>query len=281
MSDSIGTRPDSTFRLRRRTPGSFVMVPCPKIGRSLRCQGQLERALAIVLAGCPVARQIQEQPMKIWYGWNESRQGTQIRLLEQEPKTRRDRTTGERYSYVVPDFLVSMLDGTYLLIEVKPSRKLATEVVQRKLAVAATLAANREWSFHVVTERELFRTPLVRNLSFVARYRLFAENPAISAQLLHQVTEEGIQFGKLIGNSSCELLSSEQHALHLLASEQLSFDPVLQELTNSSRVYPKSVISWDPFDLAWASSFYSMDGPIVWSANSPTTATLPKTQNST
>ncbi|MCA9145955.1 MAG: TnsA endonuclease N-terminal domain-containing protein [Planctomycetaceae bacterium] len=219
--------------------------------------------------------------MKIWYGWNESRQGTQIRLLEQEPKTRRDRTTGERYSYVVPDFLVSMLDGTYLLIEVKPSRKLATEVVQRKLAVAATLAANREWSFHVVTERELFRTPLVRNLSFVARYRLFAENPAISAQLLHQVTEEGIQFGKLIGNSSCELLSSKQHALHLLASEQLSFDPVLQELTNSSRVYPKSVISWDPFDLAWASSFYSMDGPIVWSANSPTTATLPKTQNST
>ncbi len=28
----------STFHLRRRTPGSFLLVPCPRQGRSIRCQ---------------------------------------------------------------------------------------------------------------------------------------------------------------------------------------------------------------------------------------------------
>ena len=45
----------STFRLRRRTPGSFVLVPFPKGGRSIRCQGQLEAAAAVILANCPIS----------------------------------------------------------------------------------------------------------------------------------------------------------------------------------------------------------------------------------
>ena len=45
----------STFRLRRRTPGSFLLVPCPRQGRSIRCQGQLEAAATVILVACPLA----------------------------------------------------------------------------------------------------------------------------------------------------------------------------------------------------------------------------------
>jgi hypothetical protein len=44
MPDTHRPAEQSTFRLRRRTPGSFLLVPCPKQGRSIRCQGQLEAA---------------------------------------------------------------------------------------------------------------------------------------------------------------------------------------------------------------------------------------------
>ena len=44
----------STFKLRRRTPGTYVLVPYPKQGRSIRCQGQLEAATAQILAACPL-----------------------------------------------------------------------------------------------------------------------------------------------------------------------------------------------------------------------------------
>ncbi len=279
----INKRPSdicSTFRLRRRTPGSFVMVPCPKIGRSLRCQGQLERALAVVLAGCPSVTDIEEQPMKVWYGWHDTRQGTTIRLLEQEPKTRHNRATGERFSYVVPDFLISPMNGRSRLIEVKPSGKLDQDVIQRKLAVSATFAASRRWSFHVITEQELFSTPLVRNLSFVARYLVFDADDAISTQVLNLIPSAGIQIGELVLGLPPEPLVVKRHILHLLAAGEISFDPVIEPFTDNVLVFPKGVISWDPFDSLWVSSSYSMDGPIKWSANSPTTALLLKTQRS-
>ena len=53
MPDSNRPADLSTFRLRRRTPGSFLLVPCPKQGRSIRCQGQLEAAAAVILVACP------------------------------------------------------------------------------------------------------------------------------------------------------------------------------------------------------------------------------------
>ena len=53
MPDTQQPAKQSTFRLRRRTPGSFLLVPCPKQGRSIRCQGQLEAAAATILVSCP------------------------------------------------------------------------------------------------------------------------------------------------------------------------------------------------------------------------------------
>ena len=72
----------STFRLRRRTPGSFLMVPCPQQQRSIRCQGQLEGMAATILIACPAVTHIQEQPLTIWYRWHETDDSLDIQVLE-------------------------------------------------------------------------------------------------------------------------------------------------------------------------------------------------------
>ena len=72
----------STYRLRRRTPGSFVLVSCPQIGRALKCQGQLEAAAAVILAGCPELQSVREQPAKIWYLWHDTADGLKVQILD-------------------------------------------------------------------------------------------------------------------------------------------------------------------------------------------------------
>src|SRR5688572_13496870 len=97
----------STFHLRRRTPGTFVLIPCWRLGRSIRCQGQLEAAAARILAACPLVTNIQEQPFSIWYVWREQDQG--ISLLEEPPS--KEVRRAHKCSYIVPDFLVTMQNG--------------------------------------------------------------------------------------------------------------------------------------------------------------------------
>ena len=111
----------STFRLRRRTLGSFVLVPFAKGGRSVRCQGQLEAAAAVILANCPLVEGIQEQPIKIHYSWRTSTDPADVQLLDALPPPIRKKSS--QCSYIVPDFLVTMANGRKHLIEVKPSSK--------------------------------------------------------------------------------------------------------------------------------------------------------------
>ncbi len=151
----------STFRLRRRTPGSFVLVPFPKGGRSIRCQGQLEAAAAVILANCPLVAAIHEQPFQIRYAWHETKSGLEIRLLDQQNAARP--SAPWRCTYIVPDFLVTMTVGRRHLVEVKPSSKLGRLDVQRKLSVARRYAEGQGWTFHVVTEVELRRGSLISN----------------------------------------------------------------------------------------------------------------------
>jgi len=168
----------STFHLRRRTPGSFLLVPCPRQGRSIRCQGQLEGAAATILVACPAVAHIQEQPLTIWYQWREQGNTLHIQLLPAAPevdRTRRVRnrhTEGAAYTgccYIVPDFLVEMASGQKRLVEVKPSDRLAKPLAQRKLSVARQYAATEGWAFHVVTEKELQPGPLLSNVQLVGR----------------------------------------------------------------------------------------------------------------
>src|SRR5262249_931156 len=170
MSTSRDPADLSTFRLRRRTPGPFILVPCPAEGRSIRCQGHLEADPALTLSACPRLARLREQPFAAWYAWRHAPGGCQIRLLDGPPARRPRKTDPVRVTYVVPDFLAGLADGPERLLEVKPSRKLVDPVVQRKLAVARLFADSRRWPFHVLTHRELRRGPLPGTLRLLRRH---------------------------------------------------------------------------------------------------------------
>lgn len=252
----------STFRLRRQTPGSFLLVLCPKQGRSIRCQGQLEGAAAVILAACPRVVHIQEQPLKIWYTWQGAEGNMEIRLLENPPASPCKREKGTGTSYIVPDFLVEMDDGRKRLVEVKPSRRLARPIVQRKLAVGRAFAAQESWTFHVVTEKELFRGPLLDNVRLLNRYRQGRTEPNVLEQLVLQVPSAGMGLSKLLSGGDPEQRAYlKMHVFHLLANGRLSFDPFPRPLDDQTLVFPGGVILWDPFDSPWAPSGSSRGGP--------------------
>lgn len=62
--------------------------------------------------------------------------------------------TGKIRTYY-PDFLVEFIDGSKLLVEVKPSRKLEQSTVKKKLAAAQVWASEHGATLQVLTEKEL------------------------------------------------------------------------------------------------------------------------------
>lgn len=261
--------PLSTFRLRRRTPGSFVLVPCPRLGRSLRCQGQLEAAAAVVLAACPMIVHIKEQPLEIWYSWSGQPNAACIRLLGGRPQRPARTRNDVRYSYIVPDFLIEMIDGRQRLIEVKPSGRLPDSVVQRKLTVASMFAREQGWAFNVITEKDLFSGPLVTNLRLLARYRTLAADVSVLKLIEQHTVSDGATFADLVSRvrSTSEPSLARSHIRHLLAVGRLSFNPTGTSLSNETLIFPGGVIQWDPFDSVWAQSGCWMAGPTGSSVN--------------
>ena len=60
-------------------------------------------------------------------------------------------------SYIVPDFLVEMTDDRKRLVEVKPSDRLDRgRTSSASWPWREQFAAQNGWTFHVVTEKELF-----------------------------------------------------------------------------------------------------------------------------
>ena len=281
MPDSNRPADISTFRLRRRTPGSFLLVPCPKQGRSIRCQGQLEGAAAVTLVACPQVLHIQEQPLAIWYAWQELDDHLEIELLDGPPANRRKRRNGKQCSYIVPDFLVEMTNHRKRLVEVKPSDRLTTPKTQRKLAVAQKFAALNGWTFHVITEKELLGSHLLPNLRLLNRYRQACLDSDLLNQVESIVPAAGIEMATLLSTLNHDDPADVQAVYHLLATGRLSFDPRAGPSDNETLIFPGGAISWDPFDSVWASSGCSTGGSGGSSANLPPTGSSPKTFSST
>jgi hypothetical protein len=278
MPDANPPSDISTFRLRRRTPGSFLLVPCPKQGRSIRCQGQLEAAAAVILVACPRVVHIQEQPLAIWYSWQDASGRTEIQLLDSPPASRSRRSNGRKTSFVVPDFLVEMTEDRQRFVEVKPSVRLEQPKVQRKLDAARQFARRNGWTFHVVTEKQLFVGHLLSNLRLLNRYRLACLDTDLLEELPSQVPATGIEFSTLLSLADSKGTGNLRvHLFHLLATGRLSFDPRARPLDDQTLVFPGGMISWDPFDSLWAPSGSSTGGSGGLSANSTPNASLPKT----
>ena len=244
--------PISTFRLRRRTPGTFLLVPCQKLGRSIRCQGQLEAAAAQVLAACPLVENIQEQPMSIYYAWRDD--PPSIRLLDGPPDKATRRSL--HCSYIVPDFLVTMRGGGQRLIEVKPSAKLNRPLTQRKLAVGRLFAAKQGWTFHVVTELQLHAGPLLANVQLLSRFRFLAAESRLLAAIQHRIQQSPIAVSDLVHNFATDFESTQIKAtlLHLVASGQIDVDPRAGPISDQTLLHPGGAILWDPFDSVWGPS---------------------------
>ncbi len=257
----------STFRLRRRTPGTFVLVPFPKGRRSIRCQGQIEAATAVILANCPLVTAIQEQPFQIRYAWREKKSGLEIQLLDQHNAAQP--SAPWRCSYIVPDFLVTMIDGRRHLVEVKPSSKLVRPDVQRKLSVARRYTEQQGWTFHVVTEVELRRGSLISNLRLLSRYRRLITEPAVLKMVEESVTAGATTFADALHQSSTSANKTNIRTalLHLIASGKLDVDLLSEPISETTVLYSGGSISWEPFDSVWGPSGSSTDELSASSAN--------------
>jgi hypothetical protein len=185
-------------------------------------------------------------------------------------------------SYIVPDFLVEMTDHRKRLVEIKPSDRLTRPKVRRKLAVARQFATKNDWTFHVVTEKELMGGHLLSNVRLLNRYRQACLDADILDQLESRVPTAGIKLGALLSTSEFEDPGSLRvPVFHLLATGRLSFDPRLRPLDNETLILPGGMTSWDPFDSVWAPNGCSTDESGGSSANSLPTASSPKTSSST
>ena len=198
MPDTHQPAKQSTFRLRRRTPGSFLLVPCPKQGRSIRCQGQLEAAAATILVSCPAVAHVQEQPMSIWYQWRHDGNDLRVELLENHDGLRARNEKDRGCTYVVPDFLVDMHDGKVRLLEIKPSDRLDRPALPRKLAAMQLFAERQGWTFHLLTEKELICGPLLGNLRLIGRYRHARTDESLLNKLQQLVPEQGMPLANVI-----------------------------------------------------------------------------------
>lgn len=269
----------STFRFRRRTPGTFVLVPDPKRGRSIRCQGQLEAAAANILVACPAIQAIQEQPLTIWYAWRKD--SADVTILACPPATKARRTI--LCSYIVPDFLVTMQSGRQRLVEIKPASRLSKPVVQRKLAVARQYAAHQGWEFHLVTEQSLGRSSLLANVRLLNRFRKLVANPILLEEIVARASAHASTIGALLNETAVPDNHSQLKTcvLHLVATSRLDVNLMASPISDDTLLYPGGTLVWDPFDSVWGPSGSSTGEPSAFSADSSPRSSSSTTLSST
>ena len=249
-----------------------MLVPFARQGRSIRCQGQLEAAAVQILAASPRVTKILEHPLSVWYAWDEATGA--ITLLDGPPdKAFRKR---HRVSYVVPDFLVTFHDGARHLVEVKPADKLGQPLVRRKLTVAALAAEKHGWTYHVVSERHLFRGPLLANVRLLTRFRYSVPPAALVERIELVVSKRPTTLEDVLTECGCEPAEFRATSLHLAAVGRLAVDPRIEAISNRTVLYPGGSFLWDPFDSVWEPSGFATNGPFASSANSVPTNSLPK-----
>jgi hypothetical protein len=247
----------STFSFRRRTPGTFVLVPSLRDGRFIRCQGQLEAAAATILAACPAVKSILEQPTQIWY-LRPTSNDPDITVIERVALgTTRER---RRMSYIVPDFLVEMCGGQKHLIEIKPSARTITPKMQIKVAVGRRYAQQYGWHYHLLTERQLLASPLLNNVRLINRHLRCVADPSVLQAV------QSLLAGGPRGLGVLAQTASRASLYHWVALGELALDPCRVPLSDDSIVYPGGSFLWDPFDSVWAPSGSSTDVPSGLSA---------------
>lgn len=129
---------------------------------------------------------------------------------------------GKQRSHV-PDYLLSTADGSFTVVDVKPSRRLDDPAVRFTFDWAREIAADCSWGFEVFSEPD---PVLLGNVRFLAGYRrgwLFEADPVAAA-------EDAVADGVTIGEAERALALSFDPRLtrpvlmHLLWSGRLRTD---------------------------------------------------------
>jgi hypothetical protein len=221
-----------------------------------------------------VVAAVEEQPLSIWYEWDE--EPGFVRLLE-GPSTSAFRKL-HRASYVIPDFLVTTHGGQKRLVEIKPLSKLARLDVRRKFHVGRLFAERNGWSFHVVTERELLAGPLSANVRLVNRFRRSNIDAWLLKRIEALVVASAITLGELSqGLADIEPAIVRAAVLHLIAVGRLDLDPAAAPISKTTLIFPGGTQPWDPFDSVWGPSGSSTSVPTASSGRRVPTSSSPKT----
>lgn len=68
----------------------------------------------------------------------------------------------KKIRYYMPDFCIAYLDGTKKIVEIKPSRRMMQDKIQKKFNAAKTWCAENSMEFVVVTEIELKAMSIIK-----------------------------------------------------------------------------------------------------------------------
>lgn len=114
--------------------------PSVKAGRMVSFEQLLERDALYLFEFCPLVADIREQPFKFHY------------------------TLAGKVRRYTPDFELTMSDGSFLVIEVKPGRSLAKPEVQEKLSAIYEAMERQGRHFKVLSDAEIRVKALQDNL---------------------------------------------------------------------------------------------------------------------
>lgn len=183
--------------------------PSYKMSKIVSWESQLERLCVLYLEYSRGVLQFEEQPLELKYV---------------------DQSGVERVT--VPDFGLLMRDGSRVLVEVKPARKLTQGELRDRLDRAKAAAQKIGYRYLIVTEETLFQEPIRSNLQ-----NLVYDRPPQWDRPHYQTFAHRIPAGGLTLDEAAKLTGGLSHVRRMLALQLITTD-LRMKITPQSRITP-------------------------------------------
>lgn len=175
--------------------------PHRTVGRINRCshfqkspidyESQLEKQFVLLAMLCPAVVEIRHQPFTL-------------------------KLDDPGYKKYTPDFLVTLGDGSFAVVEIKPKSKIAKEI--RRFDVICAELTQKNLPFLVITDQEIEHGKRNKQAESILRY--------VNWKIAEEVRSAVFEFIRTAGNSSIATVMKASHAslqdlMHLIARRQL------------------------------------------------------------
>ncbi len=133
---------------------------------------------------------------------------------------------GRKQRNYTPDFFVEFTDGRRVVVECKAEKYVGTESNQKKINIAKTWCAERDWEFVVVTDSDLASTYRVRNVKFLWRFARFQHDLANTLKIRQMWNHptESLTVAELVVRMGNDPDSALRHIYASMYYGQLQFD---------------------------------------------------------